>query len=291
MPLSLSIEAYLADRRSLVQRALDAAMAGRGSPLDEPMRYSINAGGKRLRPILVLAAAEAVGGGHEAALPVAVAFELVHTQSLIYDDLPCMDDDAVRRGLPTNHMVFGESTALLAGSTLMARAFALIAMAPLAAERRLSAVVELAAATEAMSRGQQLDLAAHGWPGTPDSLQELHRLKTGALMAGALRAGGTVGGGGTADVDRLGRYGEALGLAFQIVDDLLDGPGEEAGSAGAPGRQIADSKLTYPALFGREASQDLAREAGERALAELDGWGDAVMPLRALVPYVLGRTG
>ena len=281
MSSSFPLAAYLADRRGRIDAALVQALAGPDSPVDTAMRYSVLAGGKRLRPILVLAAAEAVGDSEAAALPVAVAFELVHTQSLMVDDLPCMDDDGERRGRPTAHVVYGEATTLLAGNSLMALAYSWIAGAPVPAERRLLAVNELASAVQAMCRGQMLDLATDGAAATPERLQEQHRLKTASLIRGALRAGAAVAGADEGAVEQLGAYGADLGLAFQITDDLLD--------EDDPPSRSRSAKLTYPGLFGRERSQQLAREAGERALVRLAGWGDEVAPLRALVDFVLTR--
>lgn len=292
MSQPVEIETYLAAKRAQVEDALAVACRDGDERLDEAMRYSLLAGGKRLRPILVLAAAEAVGGDAAAAMSTALAFEMIHTQSLIYDDLPCMDDDDLRRGRPSNHKVFGEATAILAGNALIAKAFAYIAngrIASVPAERLVAAANELATATVAMCAGQQDDLSLQGRPGSAEALMQLHRRKTGALIAGACRAGAWVGGGTAEQVEWLGQYGEALGLTFQIVDDLLDLSATASELGKTPGKDLAVGKVTYPSLYGLEQAKALAQAEADRAVGVLAAWGAAAAPLRELVAYVLQR--
>jgi geranylgeranyl diphosphate synthase type II len=294
MPPTLAIDAYLTARRHTVEAALADACDGRLGALAEPIRYSLLAGGKRLRPILALAASEAVGGTIADALPAAVAFEMIHTQSLIYDDLPCMDDDDLRRGRPTNHVVYGEATAILAGDAMITLALAQIVDADtVPAERRLRAAAELNWANVRMCLGQQEDLRLEGQAGggaaTVEALVELHRLKTGALIAGSLKAGAWLGGGDAEQVRRLGAYGEELGLAFQIIDDVLDASATAAELGKTPGKDAGADKTTYVKWYGLDGARHQAAATGERALAALAGWGEAAEPLRALVDIVLQR--
>ncbi len=264
------------------------------------MRYSLFAGGKRLRPALALAAADAIAEAHAAprddarakALPVAAALELIHTYSLIHDDLPAMDDDTLRRGRPTSHVVFGEGLAILAGDGLLTEAFVLLLEprsrvvpdGPIAsADRRLAAalVVARAAGAAGMVGGQAIDLraagktlptAAAGAPLDADGVRDMHLRKTGALMQASVVAGAIVAGATDAEIEALERYGKELGLAFQIGDDLLDVEGTEAALGKTAGKDAAGGKPTYPALHGVEASRRLAAACIDRAIAAL---GDA----------------
>jgi geranylgeranyl diphosphate synthase type II len=275
----------LARAVSLVEPALSAAIPetdGALGRLHEAMRYSLLAGGKRLRPALCVAACEAVGGEARHAVPPAVALELVHTYSLVHDDLPCMDDDDLRRGRPTNHVVYGEALAVLAGDGLLTRAFGILAEADLPGDVRAGLVAELAEAAGArgMVGGQALDLAAEGAEEVDlPTLQYIHTHKTGALFVASCRLGGRAGGASSSALDRLGRFGENLGLAFQIVDDLLDetATAEELGKAA--GKDRARGKATYPRLLGltesRRRVEELARTA--RELAESFGKGGAAL--------------
>ncbi|MDI3256619.1 MAG: polyprenyl synthetase family protein [Kyrpidia sp.] len=242
-----------------VDEALDALIpSGQGvGRLHESMRYSLFAGGKRLRPLLAMAACEAAGGTVRDAVPAACALELVHTYSLIHDDLPAMDDDDYRRGKPTNHRVYGEALAILAGDALLTLAFSALAKAPLSAEIRVRLIEELsdAAGKDGMVGGQVMDVDASGAGlADPARLADLHRRKTGALIVAAVRMGGICAGAGTAVLDRLTAYGRAVGLAYQIVDDLLDVAGD-----------TAFHKLTWPAVYGVEGArrdvERLTREA------------------------------
>jgi geranylgeranyl diphosphate synthase type II len=294
----LDLKAYLEERRKLVNRALEAylpAVRGPAFRVVQAMHYSLFVGGKRLRPILCLAAAEAVGGDAGEALPVACALEMVHTYSLIHDDLPAMDDDDLRRGQPTCHKKFDEATAILAGDGLLTEAFhTLAAAAPRFAGREavLLEITELlaqAAGYRGMVGGQMLDLMAEGRKISFKELELIHRFKTGALITAATRSGALVGGGNRQEVTALTSYGDRFGLAFQVTDDLLDveGTTEEIGKPA--GSDEKHHKATYPALVGLEASRQWAGRLVEEALAELEPFQDRAAPLRELAQYLLVR--
>ena len=251
----------------LEPRLLIPFQGGEAARLGEAMRYSLEAGGKRVRPVLCLLACEAVGGSLEAALPGAVALEFVHTYSLIHDDLPAMDDDDLRRGRPTNHMVYGEGAAILAGDGLLTEAFAV-----LAATGRADAVALLAdvAGWRGMVGGQALDLEGeHHLDYGLDHLQTIHRLKTGALLRGSVELGGLLGGADPAQREVLRAYGEALGLAFQIQDDILDATSDAATLGKRAGKDEGRGKITYPSLLGLDGARRALQEATERALCPL----------------------
>ena len=295
----LDLRAYLAEGAKAVEAVLDAVLppADREPrPLHQAMRYSVFGGGKRLRPTLCLAACELVGGERDSVLPVAAALEMVHTYSLIHDDLPCMDDDALRRGRPTCHVAFGEATAMLAGDALLTQAF--VALGDWAAQGDWSAAVavrvigEIArgAGSFGMVGGQALDLAAEGQERSLAELEAIHRLKTGALFGAALRAGAIAGGAGEGELAAIDRYAAEFGLAFQIRDDILDVVGDAA-RLGKPVRSdLKKHKATYPAVVGLERAQILAGEAADRAAAALDGFSPGrAEPLRALVRLAVSR--
>jgi geranylgeranyl diphosphate synthase type II len=294
----LDLKAYLEERRSLVNRALAAwlpAVRGPAFRVVQAMHYSLFAGGKRLRPILCLAAAEAVGGGQEEALPLACALEMIHTYSLIHDDLPAMDDDDLRRGQPTCHKQFDEATAILAGDGLLTEAFYTLAAAAPRFQGREAMLLEVqellseAAGYRGMVGGQMLDLMAEGRRITLKELEIVHRLKTGALLIAATRAGALAGGGSRPQVAALTAYGERFGLAFQITDDLLDVEGEAAEMGKAPGMDEKRQKATYPALLGLETSRQWAGHLVQEALAELEPFKERAAPLRELARYLLVR--
>jgi geranylgeranyl diphosphate synthase type II len=294
----LDLKAYLEDRRGLVNRALEGYLPpGRGPAprVVEAMRYSLFAGGKRLRPILCLAGAEAVGGEAGEALPVACALEMIHTYSLIHDDLPAMDDDDLRRGQPTCHRQFDEATAILAGDALLTEAFRIMADAAPKFEGREGMLLEViqliaqAAGYQGMVGGQMLDLQAEGRKISLKELETIHRLKTGALLTASVRAGGLVGGGTRAEVTALTAFGEKFGLAFQITDDLLDVEGEAAEMGKSPGMDVKKGKATYPALLGVEEARKWAKELIEEAIADLQPLGERAEPLREIGRYLLVR--
>jgi geranylgeranyl diphosphate synthase type II len=294
----MDLKTYLAERRDLVNRALEAylpAVRGPAFRVVQAMQYSLFAGGKRLRPILCLAAAEAVGGDPGEALPVACALEMIHTYSLIHDDLPAMDDDDLRRGQPTCHKKFDEATAILAGDGLLTEAFhTLAAGAPNYAGREaaLMEVITLLAAAagyQGMVGGQMLDLLAEGRKVTLKELETIHRLKTGALLTASLKSGALIGGGTRVQVALLTSYGEKFGLAFQVTDDLLDVEGEAAEMGKAPGMDEKRQKATYPALLGLDAAKEWARHLVAAAVAELEPLGEKATPLAEIARYLLVR--
>ena len=271
---------FLAERRTMVDAALDRRLPPADEPpptIHEAMRYSVFAGGKRLRPMLALFGCEAVGGKLEDAMPAAVALELIHTYSLVHDDLPAMDDDDFRRGRPTCHKVYGEAVAVLAGDALLTHAFQVLAdptATDVPAARRLQIVAEISAAAGSLGMvgGQTMDIQAEGKALDPTALLTLHSKKTGALLRASLRVGGLAGGADDAAMASLTRYGERLGLAFQIVDDILDIEGSSVEMGKTAGSDMRKHKATYPAVFGLEAS----RQEAARLLAEAC---EAVFPL------------
>lgn len=294
MPLSARLaEDCLAEGRARVDACLAALWQTQRviePRLDAAMRYSVLGGGKRLRPVLVYAAGRALGAADVALDAPAMAVELVHAYSLVHDDLPAMDDDDLRRGQPTVHKAFDEATAILAGDALQVLAFDVLATS---AHPRLGAMVRTlagAAGRDGMVAGQALDLAAVG--GQPDvaTLERIHRYKTGALIRAALRLGGLVA---VAEDDprqaALDRYGEAIGLAFQIQDDILDVIGDTAVLGKTSGADAARDKLTYPALLGLDGARAKADGLLDDALAALAPLGERSMPLAALARYMIER--
>jgi geranylgeranyl diphosphate synthase, type II len=295
--VSFELATYLDARRALVDAALDRVLPAIDAvpvTLHRAMRYSVLAPGKRLRPTLVIAGAEAVGGAAEAVLDTACALELIHTYSLIHDDLPAMDDDDYRRGRLTNHKVFGEAMAILAGDALLTLAFRLVAdnAARLAEPRMIARVVAEvadAAGTDGMVGGQVIDIESEGKDVGPDTLEYIHRHKTAALIRVSLTAGATLGGGRDEQVAPIRRAGEALGLAFQIVDDILDVEGSLAELGKTAGSDVRKKKVTYPALHGLDASKRKARELIEETKRVLEPLGPSAEPIRALADFVFER--
>jgi geranylgeranyl diphosphate synthase, type II len=295
---SFDLKAYLEERRELVNRTLKGYLPQVRGPafrVVQAMHYSLFVGGKRLRPILCLAAAEAVGGDPGEALPVACALEMIHTYSLIHDDLPAMDDDDLRRGQPTCHKQFDEATAILAGDGLLTEAFHTMAAAAAPFEAREAVLLEVirlladAAGYQGMVGGQMLDLQAEGRRVSLKELETIHRMKTGALLTAAVRAGALVGGGSRAEVTLLTQYGEKFGLAFQVTDDLLDVEGEAAEMGKAPGMDEKRRKATYPGVLGLEAARKWAQNLVAEAEAALESFQLRAEPLRQLARYLLVR--
>jgi geranylgeranyl diphosphate synthase type II len=292
----MELRRYLDERRELVEAALDRLLPSdeAGGRVLKAMRYSLFAGGKRVRPILCLAGAEAAGGGPDHALACACALEMVHTYSLLHDDLPAMDDDDYRRGVPTNHKVFGEGMAVLAGDGLLTQAMVLLTdpAAGASPERALRAahLVMRAAGYGGMVGGQAADLLAENAEPDLATVQYIHAMKTGALITAAVQSGAILGGADQRAEEALKRYGHRIGLAFQIADDLLDltGTAEELGKA--TGGDEAHGKMTYPRVMGPAA----ARQAGEELVAEAveiaQGLGPAAEPLALIARYIMERT-
>ena len=263
--------------------------------LSDAMRYAVLDGGKRLRPLLVLAACEAVDGNAEAALRAACAVELIHAYSLVHDDMPCMDNDILRRGKPTVHVKFGEAGALLAGDALQALAFELLApegdAVPASIQANLCRLLARAAGHEGMAGGQAIDLASVGLALDEDALRRMHRMKTGALLQGSVEMGAVCGAPTPAVLDALRGYGAALGLAFQVVDDILDVTQDSATLGKTAGKDAAHDKPTYVSLLGLEPSRAYAEALLVQALAALDASGlQNTDVLRALAKMVVQRS-
>jgi len=289
------LDGYLNERKAMVERALEAHLdrcEGAPATLREAMHYSLMAGGKRLRPILALAACEAVGGKPDEAIDAACAVEFVHTYSLIHDDLPAMDDDDFRRGRPTSHKKFGEAVAILAGDALCAEAFRVAAQNRKGREDRVADVVfELARASGAvgMVGGQVIDIEATGKKITVDELETLHRAKTGELLLVAVRAGARMGGADAAAMERLTAYGRALGLAFQIVDDVLDITADLATLGKDPGSDREAGKTTFVDLLGIDGARARAKSVMDDGIRALEPFGARAEALRALARYTIER--
>ncbi|WP_123291175.1 farnesyl diphosphate synthase [Desulfosoma caldarium] len=273
------------------------ASSGLEKTVVEAARYSLFAGGKRIRPILCLAAAEVVEGSANAVMPAACALEMVHTYSLIHDDLPVMDNDDFRRGRPTNHRVYGEAVAILAGDLLLTEAFGLLAApsafeaVPVPAERRLQAVAILAraAGVQGMIAGQIIDLESETREVDLTTVEYMHIRKTGALISASLEIGAVLSGASAEALEALSRYGRHVGLAFQITDDLLDVEGDPKVMGKSAGSDAAKNKKTYPALVGVALTKEIAQNHVERAIKALDGFGHQADPLRALARHLLVR--
>ena len=284
------LSSYLREKKTLIDRYL---MMFLGSPgklpptLYESMRYSLSAGGKRIRPILSIASCEAVGGMTENVIPAAIAIEMIHTYSLIHDDLPAMDNDDLRRGKPTNHKVFGEATAILAGDGLLTLAFSILS--GVSNSMKILHEIALAAGPEGMVGGQQLDIENEGKNIDVKALEELHRRKTGALILAAVRSGGIAGGAAETQLSALTDYGMKIGLAFQIADDILDLEGDVEYIGKSPGKDVKQNKNTYPALLGSTESKIVARNLVDEALEALESFDEKAVPLRMIAEYIVDR--
>jgi geranylgeranyl diphosphate synthase, type II len=283
---------YPEDLRALVEEHLDAlrfstdALTAR---LEEAMRYSLLAGGKRIRPVLTLATARALGAEPRRYLPAAAAIELIHTYSLIHDDLPAMDDDELRRGMPTSHIKFGEDVAILAGDGLFAEAMRLFCQQPGEPERVLAALAELAAATgvDGMVGGQYVDVVGAGLDS--EGLRALHALKTGRLIAACIGTVLVLEGLGEPETIPYRRFADELGVLFQIVDDILDVTGSDEELGKPHGSDERHGKLTYVSLFGLERARELAAQSREKALASLGEARGEVADLRQVTEYIFSR--
>lgn len=296
--MRFELNPYLRDRRELIDQGLKEALAAPSPPsrLSQAMSYAVMAGGKRLRPILCLAAAESIGARQASVLPMACALELIHTYSLIHDDLPAMDNDAQRRGKPTCHIQFDEATAILAGDALLTLAFEVLAAAAANAEDdargrwiKAIALVSSAAGRLGMIEGQMRDMAFEGTRIPLDALEELHRLKTGQMIESAVVSGSLIVGASHAQQQALREYGRHLGLAFQVTDDILNVTGTPEQLGKATGTDQLRGKNTYPSLLGLDAAQRLAQQLINSALKTLDTFGKDADPLRAIARYVIER--
>lgn len=296
--LSMDLKAYLEKKRAMVDRALAEYLpevTGPTSTLVQAMRYSVFAGGKRLRPILCIAGAETVGGSGESVLPAACALEFVHTYSLIHDDLPAMDDDDLRRGKPTNHKVFGEAVALLAGDGLLTDAFRLVSSQEIIDRfpsddlLKVIQTIATAAGYQGMVGGQTVDILSEGVEVDLPTVEFIHTHKTGALISAAVVSGGLLGGGTSEEIGALRRYGDDIGLAFQIADDILDLVGDSRVMGKTAGSDHRKKKATYPATAGLLRAREVQTGLAQAALEALAGFDHRADPLRAIATYIVER--
>ena len=296
--MSTNIEQYLIEKKALVDEALRNYMptpSGLASDVIRAMEYSLFAGGKRIRPILCIAGAEAVGGSADDVVPVACAVEIIHTYSLIHDDLPVMDNDDFRRGQPTNHKVFGEAVALLAGDGLLTLAFNL--MAGPGAEKKLKkeallrviGLIASAAGYKGMVGGQVVDIIYEGKEPNPAVVEYIHRHKTAALIAASVTAGTILAGGNEDEEKSINRYGQQIGLAFQITDDILNVEGDRRLMGKGTGSDKEREKMTYPSVFGVAESKKIQKQFIEDAIDSLQQFDMRAEPLRALARYIITR--
>jgi geranylgeranyl diphosphate synthase, type II len=295
-PTQFDLSAYLKTRQKQVEAALDDAVPIiYPEKIYEAMRYSLMAGGKRLRPILCLATCELMGGTIDMAMPTACALEMIHTMSLIHDDLPAMDNDDYRRGKLTNHKIYGEDVAILAGDGLLAYAFEFIAdrTRQVAPERVLRVVTRLARAVGAagLVGGQVMDLEAEGKPDVSlETLSFIHCHKTAALLEAAVVSGAMLVGVTDAELQRLSKYAQDIGLAFQIIDDVLDITATQEELGKTAGKDLKAQKATYPGFWGIEESKRQAEQLVTAAKAELEPFGEAARPLMAIADYITARS-
>ncbi len=293
------LKAYLQDRKKIVEEALQHYLPADDIPakIYEAVRYSVFNGGKRIRPILCLAAAEAVDGDLASAMPIACALELIHSYSLIHDDLPAMDDDDFRRGKPSCHKAFGEDIAILAGDALLTEAFVLLSRAEkvrlsgFSAERRLAVIQEIAYAAGicCMVGGQALDVLSGKSESDEITLREIHRRKTGALIVAAVKSGAIIFNAGKNKIQSLAEYGINMGLAFQIADDILNVEGDRELMGKETGSDASRDKLTYPSLLGMELAKEKLVKYIDAAVASLSGFDERAMPLIVIARYIMER--
>ncbi|MCD6451075.1 MAG: polyprenyl synthetase family protein [Acidobacteria bacterium] len=293
----MNLASYLASKKEKIDRTLDTILP---KPDEYPeiihraMRYSVFAGGKRLRPILALASAEAVGGKEEEILPIACSLELIHTYSLIHDDLPAMDNDDFRRGKPTSHRVFGEAIAILAGDALLTLAFEQLAAVPedlVPPKRKIKVIKEIASASgsRGMVGGQVVDIESEGKKVNLPTVTYIHQAKTGRLITASVRIGGIVAGATPSQLDALSVYGENVGLAFQIIDDILDITGSKEKLGKEVAKDAIRGKATYPGVVGIAEAKKRAFEAAEEAIKALSQFGEAARPLREIAKFIISR--
>ncbi|MFZ3091405.1 MAG: polyprenyl synthetase family protein [Nitrospirota bacterium] len=298
MKTGVALKEYLKEKREQVDKVLDDYLPKADmypKALHQAIRYSLFAGGKRIRSILCIASCEAVGGDADAVLPAASAIELVHTYSLIHDDLPAMDNDDFRRGRPTNHKVYGESIAILAGDALLTSAFNMIADKEL--NNRLDPdtlitalkILAVASGSLGMVGGQAADIQASGKDVDLPDVEYIHTHKTGALILASVRIGAVCGGASDSELTALTRFGQAVGLAFQIVDDILDIEGNREEIGKDVGSDIAKKKVTYPSVIGISESKKRASELLEMALDSVSAFDEKAEPLRQIAGYIIER--
>ncbi|NER50582.1 MAG: polyprenyl synthetase family protein [Symploca sp. SIO1A3] len=295
-PAAFDLSTYLTQRQAQVEAAMDASLTiTYPNKIYESMRYSLLAKGKRLRPILCLATCELIDGTVEMAMPTACALEMIHTMSLIHDDMPAMDNDDYRRGQLTNHKVYGEDIAILAGDGLLSYAFEYVAVKTqdVPAQRLLQVIARLAKAVGAsgLVGGQVVDLESEGKLDIQEeTLNFIHTHKTGALLEASVVCGAILAGATEADIERLSCYSQNIGLAFQIIDDILDITATQEELGKTVGKDLQAQKVTYPALWGLEVSQAKAKQLVATAKAQLEPFGEKAVPLVALADFITTRT-
>ena len=294
----MDIKKYLQEKGDIVNKALDRLLPGENEfpqKLHKAMRYSVFAGGKRIRPVLAIASAETFGGLTDSIIDIACAVELIHTYSLIHDDLPAIDNDDMRRGMPTCHKVFGEAMAILAGDALLTSAFDVMADTHTSTDEErlllLKTIQEIAraAGSTGMVGGQVLDIESEGKDVAFPVLEYIHIHKTGELILASIRAGAIMKNAGDKELEAMTRYGEAIGLAFQIADDILDVEGNKEDTGKNVGGDAKKEKVTYPSILGIEESKKRARELTDIALASVEGFGKKAEPLREIAKYIVAR--
>ncbi len=289
------LKPYLISKNRLVNNALDEILDNNSTRIAKAMHYSLMAGGKRIRPVLCIGAAEAVGGKAEDVLPAACAIEMIHTYSLIHDDLPAMDNDDLRRGKPTCHVAYDEATAILAGDALLTLAFQTLSSVKCKTEKQalqLLNVVQIiaqASGYKGMIEGQMRDMASEGIVLDSDSLEKMHGLKTGALIEASTCSGAILGGGTPTEIEQLKIYAKNIGLAFQVADDILNVEGDPAVLGKAVGTDETRSKSTYPSILGLEESKAMAENIVTNALKALENFDSRSDPLRAVANYIIER--
>lgn len=292
---SFDLKSYLSSKREQINQALDSIFSNTSSKIVKAMKYSLMAGGKRIRPVLCLAAAETVGRQSQDVIRAACALEMIHTYSLIHDDLPAMDNDDMRRGHPTCHVAFDEATAVLAGDALLTLAFEMLSSIEFIQDNnvlnwlRVIHTISTAAGYKGMIEGQMLDIAGEGHVLSLKDLESMHALKTGALIEASVTVGAIIGKGSIDQVQHLKTYAKNIGLAFQVADDLLDVEGDPNIMGKNVGSDQARSKSTYPALLGIEQSKQFAKKLVNNALKALDYFDNKAHPLRAIANYIVDR--
>jgi len=294
----MELKVYLDEKRTIIEEALDRFFPrpeGPASDVIKAMRYSLFAGGKRLRPILCMAGTSAVGGNERDVLPVACALELIHTYSLIHDDLPAMDDDDMRRGKPTSHRVFGEALAVLAGDGLLTEAFHLMSRRDLSGSLSPHALLQVipmiasAAGYQGMVGGQVVDIQSEGKEVEPSLVEFIHTHKTGALITASVTSGALMGGGTDEQVEAIRTYGKKIGLAFQIADDILDIEGDTQTLGKGVGNDARKGKMTYPHVLGLSRSKEIQRAMIKGAVEALKSFDHCADPLREIALYIIER--
>ncbi|HEX8872918.1 MAG TPA: farnesyl diphosphate synthase [Candidatus Acidoferrum sp.] len=291
----MKLPEFFEEDRQLVEAHLDRLMPGdsvQPPSIHRAMRYSVFAGGKRVRPILCLETARIFTEDVSSALYPGCAIEFIHTYSLIHDDLPALDNDDLRRGKPTCHKKFGEATAILAGDALLTLAFESLGSAPVSAERRVAMLTEIATAAgtvNGMVGGQVADIEAEGKRVAPETLEYIHRSKTAALIRASIASGALCAGAPAEDVQRLRRFGDTVGWAFQVTDDILDVEESSAALGKTAGKDAAQQKATYPAVFGLERSHEIANELAAKAIAELQPYAKRAERLRNIAEFLVLR--